>query len=309
MSPVCWVAWLYWKWLPLIVVGIIMLGFIQSMIDRKEYVYFSAATAEEHDRNGIFNNNLHRKSVDTWHDPIDTTGKRVLRIAQITDPHVGVWMSHERLRHICKTIAAWNPDLVFITGDIVTVESYFEKEKFVRAFEPLSHLQGRLYGCLGNHDYEAQAMVEEMLREVGVTLLKDEDGIANTPIGPVQIVGTEFYWERAKAAKAQKIAAVARKFHEKEHFRIWLVHNPGDFQYFPDGSVDLMFSGHTHGGQLGLQTFGIPFTFFWLFTRSPDYGLWQKGSNLLYVHRGTGYQGFPVRLGVDGELSLVTVFV
>eukprot|EP00026_Physarum_polycephalum_P009346 Phypoly_transcript_09467.p1 GENE.Phypoly_transcript_09467~~Phypoly_transcript_09467.p1 ORF type:complete len:412 (+),score=31.21 Phypoly_transcript_09467:141-1376(+) len=302
MIPWLWVPWLYWKWLALVISGLMLLGFIQSNILLKEYAYISL--------NNIPTESLRRKKISYKPAPSITNERPFLRVAQIADPHVGVHMSPERLHNICKTIANWGPDLVFITGDILTVESYFESEKLLHAFSPLSALRGKVFACMGNHDYESQEVVENMLEAIHCTLLKDQDSIVQTPIGNIQIVGTEFTWEYGEAKRA-RLEQVAEKFSEKKAaYRFWLTHNPDEFRYFPDGSVDLMFSGHTHGGQIGLQCLGINFTMMNLipFNHSPDFGLWQKGNNLLYVHRGTGFQGFPVRLGVSGELSLVTIF-
>ena len=68
--------------------------------------------------------------------------------------------------------------------------------------------------------------------------------------------------------------------------------------------MDLVFSGHTHGGQMGLVTFGLNWT---VLSRSrwPDHGHFAKGKSHLYVHRGTGFYGFPLRVGVPGEASLL----
>jgi predicted MPP superfamily phosphohydrolase len=86
-----------------------------------------------------------------------------------------------------------------------------------------------------------------------------------------------------------------------------LLHDPGAFRHVPDGEADLVFGGHTHGGQLGLLVFGLPHTFVSAFTQVPDHGLWALGRNRLYVHRGTGHYGFPLRVGVPAEESLLKV--
>lgn len=76
----------------------------------------------------------------------------------------------------------------------------------------------------------------------------------------------------------------------------------------PDGAAALTLSGHTHGGQVGLVSLGLAWTILSLW-RSPDHGLWGKGRNRLYVHRGTGHYGFPIRLGVPGEESLLRIWL
>ena len=68
-----------------------------------------------------------------------------------------------------------------------------------------------------------------------------------------------------------------------------------------------MLSGHTHGGQIGLVSLGLKGTVVSLFGVSPDHGFWARGTDRLYVHRGTGHYGFPLRMGVPGEESVVRV--
>lgn len=64
-------------------------------------------------------------------------------------------------------------------------------------------------------------------------------------------------------------------------------------------------SGHTHGGQLGLLWLGLPHTIVSALTAVPDHGLWSRGRDQLYIHRGTGHYGFPLRLGVPPEESVI----
>ena len=90
--------------------------------------------------------------------------------------------------------------------------------------------------------------------------------------------------------------------------RLLLLHSPAGFAHVPPGEVDLVLSGHTHGGQLGLVSFGFDWT---VLSRSrwPDHGLFGHGTSRLYVHRGTGFYGFPLRVGVPGEASVLEVLV
>ena len=90
--------------------------------------------------------------------------------------------------------------------------------------------------------------------------------------------------------------------------RIILLHDPGAFRHLPEGEGDLVLSGHTHGGQVGLLSLGLSWTFLRLFgLKLPDHGFWARGRDRLYVHRGTGHYGFPLRLGVPSEESVVSI--
>jgi predicted MPP superfamily phosphohydrolase len=230
--------------------------------------------------------------------------ERPLRLAQITDPHLGPFMSERRLRSVVERVVAADPDLVLLTGDFLTMESHHDEGALARALAPLRALEGRAFACRGNHDLEAPRTVARALASAGVTLLVDDAVEVETAAGRVQVVGLDYHF-RDRAARVRSVfAAHPRK---PEHFRLVLLHDPGAFHHLPDGEADLVLSGHTHGGQLGLLSVGLPHTFLSVFTRIPDHGLWALGRNRLYVHRGTGHYGFPLRIGVPGEESLLRV--
>jgi predicted MPP superfamily phosphohydrolase len=230
---------------------------------------------------------------------------RPLRIVQITDPHIGPFMSVSRLRRIAARAVAKRPDLIFLTGDFLTMESQSDPDLLARALEPLREMGGRVFACLGNHDHEAPENVAAALASNGVTLLVDEARDVETEAGRVQIVGMDFVWRGRQAHLARVCRANPRK---PGTTRIILLHDPGAFQHLPEGEGDLVLSGHTHGGQVGLVSLGLAWTFLRIFGKKiPDHGFWGRGRDRMYVHRGTGHYGFPLRLGVPSEESLVRV--
>lgn len=231
---------------------------------------------------------------------------RPLRIVQITDPHLGPLMSVERLQRICTRAVEANPDLILVTGDFVTMESQRDPADLIAAFEPLRAAEGRTFACFGNHDHEAPDLVREVCAAVGMELLVDEARVIDTGAGPVQLVGADHIW-RDRRVRLQRVADRCPRV--PGALRIWLLHDPGAFRHLPDGDADLVLSGHTHGGQLGLVGMGLPLTVVSLFTDIPDHGPWSMGRNRLYVHRGTGVYGFPFRVGVPAEESVLSVFV
>ncbi|MFO0611954.1 MAG: metallophosphoesterase [Polyangiaceae bacterium] len=267
-----------------------LLGFAQSVAVRREHVDLS----------------LDRDHVPTLRrfDGRGARASRPLRVVQITDPHLGPFMSEARLRGIVERAVAHEPDLVLLTGDFLTMESHEARDALARALGPLRALEGRVFACRGNHDHEAPETVAGALADVGARLLVDEAEVVETAAGPVQIVGIDFHF-RDRAARTR--AACAENPRREGALRLVLLHDPGAFKYVPDGDADLVFSGHTHGGQLGLVSLGLAHTFVSAFTKIPDHGLWALGKNRLYVHRGTGHYGFPLRVGVPGEESVLSI--
>lgn len=234
----------------------------------------------------------------------DARVERPLRLVQITDPHLGPFMSERRLRKLAERAVAQDPDLVLLTGDFVTMESHDAEAALARALEPLKALPGRVFACRGNHDHEAPRMVARALEAIGAELLVDDAVVVETPAGKVDILGLDFHFRNRK----ERIEAACRRHpRSPDAFRLVLLHDPGAFRHLPDGEADLVLSGHTHGGQLGLLSLGLEHTVVSALTSIPDHGLWAHGKSRLYVHRGTSHYGFPLRIGVPSEESLVRV--
>jgi uncharacterized protein len=238
------------------------------------------------------------------HDAGGARVARPLRLVQITDPHLGPFMSVERLSRICQRAVDKSPDLVVLTGDFLTMESQADPQLLQTALAPLKQLPGRVFACFGNHDHEAPTIVRRALAANGVSLLVDEATMLETAAGPVQIVGMDFVWRERKEHLQRVCAAYPR---QPGALRIVLLHDPGAFVHLPEGEADLALSGHTHGGQVGLVSLGLPYTMMRAFVKMPDHGLWARGTDRLYVHRGTGHYGFPLRLGVPAEESVLAV--
>lgn len=227
---------------------------------------------------------------------------RPLRLVQISDPHLGPFMSTRRLRRLCERAVAWDPDLVLLTGDFLTMESQRDPNVLGEALAPLRALEGRTFACHGNHDHEAPRVVAAALASAGVRLLIDEEARVDTGAGPVAILGFEFHWR----GRRERMAEVCARWPRRPGIpRVALLHDPGAFRHLPAGAADLTLSGHTHGGQVGLVSLGAQWTFVGRYM--PDHGFWARGRERLYVHRGTGHYGFPLRLGVPAEHGLLRV--
>lgn len=275
-------------WLPY---AVALVGVGQSLRSREEQVHLVVA-------DGLTVPELQR------HAAHEQTSARPLSIVQITDPHLGPFMSVERLRQICERAVAREPDLVLLTGDFLTMESQGDPSLLASALAPLRAMPGQCFACLGNHDHEALDTVRDALAAAGVRLLVDAAEDVMTAAGAVQILGMDFVWRD----REQHLARVCLEHPRTPgHLRIVLLHDPGAFRHLPQGQADLALSGHTHGGQVGLVSLGLDWTLMRVFVKAPDHGFWARGNDRLYVHRGTGHYGFPLRLGVPGEQSLLFV--
>lgn len=231
--------------------------------------------------------------------------QRPLHVVQITDPHLGPWQPVAKLRRCVEELILDAPDLVLLTGDFLTMEGAGTPGALAEALSPLSRLTGRCFAVFGNHDHEAPAEVRGALETNGIHLLLDDEGIAETEVGPVQIVGVDY---RSRERQAHIEGVLGRFPRRPSTPRLVLLHDPSAFKYVPKGEADLVLSGHTHGGQLGLLSFGFDWTVLRR-TAWPDHGLFGHGPNRLYVHRGTGFYGFPLRVGVPGEASRLELVV
>ena len=229
--------------------------------------------------------------------------ERPLRVVQITDPHLGPWQPVHRLQRRLTRLVAHDPDLIVLTGDFLTMESAGTPGALAAALAPLRPLADRCFAVFGNHDHEAPHEVRHGLEANDIRLLIDEEVVARTPIGPVQILGADWV---ARGHRQHLLDLCARFPRRADHLRLLLLHDPLGFVHVPDGAADLVLSGHTHGGQLGLLSMGLGWTVLSR-TRWPDHGLFAHGTNRLYVHRGTGFYGFPLRIGVPGEASLLEI--
>ena len=135
-----------------------------------------------------------------------------------------------------------------------------------------------------------------------------EEAIADTPWGPVQVVGLDFTWrDRAARLESALTRLPRRENADGPMFRLLLLHDPGMFRDLPDDAADLVLSGHTHGGHVGLVAVGLDWTIIHAMSGMPDHGAWARGSDRLYVHRTTGHYGFPLRIGVPAEESVLEI--
>ncbi len=258
------------------------------------------------------------KKLNFPHLPASADG---LRIVHISDIHIGSFFNnHEAVQHGIDKVNALNPDLILFTGDLV---NNFAEE--VSGWEAtLSSLNAKygIYSIFGNHDYgdyvtwpsaAARAANLEKLKEyhqkIGFRLLLNEKVDFTTDAGETfEIIGIE-NWGQGGFSKYGDLKK-AMQNSDPEKFQILLSHDPShwDAEVIGKTKIDLALAGHTHGMQFGVEIPGIikwsPVKY-----RYPRWGgLYSEGAQHIYVNRGFGYIGFPGRVGMAPEITLLELF-
>lgn len=233
-------------------------------------------------------------SVRTYDAPIPGLPGPV-RILHLSDVHVGHTMRRVDWLDLVARSDALDPDLVVITGDFLTP---FSERDHGFLLEGLLRFRAPVFACLGNHDLPVRDVLAAELAAAGVTLLVDAATVVTVGAARVELVGVDFHWAQARRHLTEALAALPPL---PADARVLLAHDPRLFAWLDDGRFDLVFSGHTHGGQFGTDMFGVPWSILRPFGVY-DQGWWTRGRTRLYVHRGNWTTGLPPRMGVAGEV-------
>jgi hypothetical protein len=227
-----------------------------------------------------------------------------LRIALLSDMHFAWWNSEAEMQRTSAMIAALNPDLFVITGDMVDHNPDYVYG-LADCLEIIKPRLGR-YAVIGNHDvYTGRNQVAARMQERGFTMLRGAGVSLSDKGADLTLAGMDDSGEHWTGADPDeiKIPGIIAKC-PKQHPIIWLNHRPSAFDQIIGLPVALTLSGHTHGGQLKLP-FGLPGLAEIGFKRTA--GLYQKGEQWLYITRGTGTVGWPFRVNCPEEITLITL--
>lgn len=244
-------------------------------------------------------------------------GLEGFKIVQISDMHSGSWTRSEPLKRAVEMINAEQGDIVCFTGDLVNNRA----EEMLPYIDIFSQVKGKygVYSTLGNHDYgdyvqwaddaEKEANMEQLYgihKRLGWDLLRDEHRTIEANGHRVGLIGIENWSAILRFPKYGHLDVAAAGL-ENCDCKVLLSHDPTSWDAlvrpeYPD--IDLTLSGHTHGFQFGIEIPG----FHWspaqyLYTQWA--GLYRKGRQSLYVNRGLGFLGYPGRVGILPEITVL----
>jgi uncharacterized protein len=220
-----------------------------------------------------------------------------LRIVQLTDIHVGNFMKQDKLDWYVRAVNDLNPHIVALTGDFIGSSPHFIPA-CAAALEKLDSRDG-VFACLGNHDYWVGAQrVTEALQAAGVQVLRNEARRLVLKGAALNIAGVDDPW-RGQTDFDQSLSMT-----DPTAPTIMLCHQPDLFPAAVQRGVDLTLAGHYHGGQIKLQFFGMAVSPAHLISEFVE-GLYIRGQSQLYVSRGIGITGPPVRLNAPPEITLL----
>jgi predicted MPP superfamily phosphohydrolase len=240
-----------------------------------------------------------------------------LRAVHISDIHSGSLTDRKAVEKGVQKILDLSPDIIFFTGDLVN-DHAGEMDEYREVFARLKAPMG-VYSCLGNHDYgdyrswpsqEAKVANLERLKglhaEMGWKLLMNEHVALERDGQRIAVLGIENWGAKANFPKYGKMEDAWRGT-EDYPVKILLSHDPSHWEaqvqkQYPD--IDLMLSGHTHGMQFGLEIPGFRWSPVQYVYRQWA-GLYRQGQQHLYVNRGFGFLGYPGRVGILPEITLL----
>ena len=260
-----------------------------------------------------------------------------LQIVQLSDIHLSSYMSRTQVRRAVHMANDLGADLAVVTGDLITGSG----DPIADCVDEIRHLRAPLgvWGCNGNHEIYARAEDEAgyLYSQAGMKLLRQENAQITFKGARFNLIGVDYQREYNGRGQRQQMLASAETLVRRDMPNILLSHNPNSFNRAAELGIELSLAGHTHGGQIQVEILDhrlSPARFI------SDYiaGLYQRplfapavneraasnGSSSrklapslfpaqssamahIYVNRGLGTVGAPVRLGVPPEISLIVL--
>jgi predicted MPP superfamily phosphohydrolase len=261
--------------------------------------------------------NYHIKRIQLTYDNLPAAFKG-LKIVHISDIHSGSFTDKNAVTKGVQKILNEKADIILFTGDIVN-DRATEMDDYKEVFNKLNAPLG-VYSILGNHDYgdyvrwpfngiskeQNLQQVKQVHADMGWKLLMNEHVELEKNGEKIALIGIENWSNKARFPRHGRMD-LAHPGSEKYPFKILLSHDPShwDAQVKPNyPDVDLTLSGHTHGMQFGIEIPG----FKWSpvqYMYKQWHGLYEDGKQKLYVNPGYGFLGYPGRVGVLAEITVI----
>lgn len=240
-----------------------------------------------------------------------------MKVVQLSDIHSGSFTDKDAVYKGVKMVMEQKPDVFFFTGDMVNNYAY-EMNDYLDVFSPIKAPMGS-YSILGNHDYgdygrwdlpeDKVKNLEDLKnhhKNLNWQLLNNEHLVLDRKGQKLGIVGVENWGSKARFPKYGDMD-IAQAGMPDVSYKILLSHDPShwDAVIRPNyKDIDLMLAGHTHGMQLGIENKYIKFSpVQWMYKQWA--GLYTEGNQNLYVNRGYGYLGYPGRVGILPEITVI----
>jgi len=229
------------------------------------------------------------------------------RIAQLSDIHMGPFTTAVYLRRCVATTNGLKPDLIVLTGDYIAWDPGVGRE-VVQVLAGLRAPHG-VFGCLGNHESEGETeqFITALFASQGIRVLRQERKTIQSGGEELNLIGID---DPRGESRAEWQRDVYRRLHQglviPVTVNLLLAHDPSAFMFdrAADLGVDLTLAGHTHGGQLSLNFIDRSLNLSQLLYRYTG-GWYEKRGAQLYVNRGIGITGFPIRLGARPEITVL----
>ena len=261
-----------------------------------------------------YNYKIHRVKLAFDNLPAAFKG---LKIVQLSDIHSGSFTNKAAVERGVDKVLQEKPDLILFTGDLVN-DRATEMHDYIDVFSRLKAPMG-VFSTLGNHDYgdyiwwesvEAKKANLDRLKELqgsmGWRLLMNEHVALERDGQQIALLGIENWSAKARFPKYGKMKE-AYAGTEKYPFKILMSHDPSHWDaevrpHYPD--IDLALAGHTHGMQFGIEIPGIKWSPVQYIYKEWA-GLYETGRQKLYVNRGYGFIGYPGRVGILPEITVI----
>ena len=262
---------------------------------------------------------IHRVDVSVANLPPELDG---LRIAQLSDIHIGDYMPPHEIARAVDMANDLKPDISFVTGDFVSSEG----DPLDACITELSRLRAPLgvWGCNGNHEIYAgvEEDAERLFREKRMRLLRAASAVVEHNGARFNLLGVDYQRDHMTRSEGDPPGPMLQEIEpliRRDMPNVLLSHNPNSFHRAAELGIELSLAGHTHGGQVKFEIVDHSVSPARLITpfvaglyHLPMHVSGAPASNgqqkaALYVNRGLGTLGFPVRIGVPPEITLLTL--